>query len=73
VEVAVFGQFLKHRGLISDHDLETGLAGQKQSGLPLGEELVSRGVIPAEELNVLLAEFLSHKADELIGDDELWA
>ena len=68
----MFGEFLIRKGKIGPEELEKGLATQRDLNLPIGETLVKLGFIEVGELDMLVSEFIAHKADELIGDDSIW-
>ena len=69
----MFGEFLIKKGQIDKLQLEKGLDFQKELDLPIGETLVRLGFIELGELDSLVTEFITHKADELIGDNNIWS
>jgi hypothetical protein len=69
----MFGEYLIRRGLIDQIQLEAALSYQASYKKPIGEILAEFGYIDENNLDHYLRDFLSHKADDLISDQSLWA
>lgn len=51
----LFGQVLKRLGLATEGEIQEALEAQKESGSPLGEELIKKGVVTGEDVSKGLA------------------